>query len=227
MIWLSKILIRFTSLALLFLFTLNSFSVKAQFPGIPGIPDISNLFGGTSSSADDPGAGQSELVRTFFVSFENYAEAFNLLSQSLGLDAESKKIQQALKDSKNTNTSEADRIANSMKVTSEVSKGIEAKLKVGTLKLEAGAKEKYARAIPFTAKGLLGTVALKAQATQTVAGIQANPILAIQNFSGLSKALPEIPNYISTIISVTKLIVTGAQANNIETKELSSTLGKF
>lgn len=206
------------------IFLTFSFSVGAQIPGVPGIPGMG---GGKSSSAVDLKAGKNELVKTFFVSFENYAEALDLLSQSLGLDAESKKIQQALKDSKNTNTSEADRLSNSIKATSEVSKGIEAKLKVGTLKLEAGAKEKYARAIPPAAKGLLGTIELRPKTQQMVSGIQANPIQAAQDLGALSKAIPEVPNYISTIVSVTKLIVTGAQANNIDTKDLTSSLGKF
>ena len=206
------------------LFLTFSFSVGAQIPGIPGIPGMGSS---KSSPSVDLKAGKNELVKTFFVSFENYAEALDLLSQSLGLDAESKKIQQALKDSKNTNTSEADRLSNSMKATSEVSKGIEAKLKVGTLKLEAGAKEKYAKAIPPAAKGLLGTIELRPKTQQMVSGIQANPIQAAQDLGALSKAIPEIPNYISTIVSVTKLIVTGAQANNIDTKDLTSSLGKF
>jgi len=200
------------------------FSASAQIPGLPQIPGMG---GSKSSPAVDLKAGKNELVKTFFVSFDNYAQALDLLSQSLGLDAESKKIQQALKDSKNTNTSEADRLSNSIKATSEVSKGIEAKLKVGTLKLEAGAKEKYAKAIPPTVKGLLGTLELRPKSQQMVAGISANPMQAAQDLGPLSTAIPEVPNYISTIISVTKLIVTGAEANNIDTKELKSSLGKF
>lgn len=206
------------------LFLTYSFSVSAQIPGIPGIP---GLGGSKSSSAIDLKAGKNELVKTFFISFENYAQALDLLFQSYGLDADSKKMQQALKDSKNINTAEGDRIPNAIKATSEATKNFEAKQKAGTFKLDAVAKEKYAKAIPFTVKGLLGTIELRPKAQQMVSGIQANPIQAVQDLGALSKTIPEIPNYISTIVTVTKLIVTGAEANNIDTKELSSTLGKF
>lgn len=206
------------------IFVTLCFSANAQFPSVPGFPGSG---GSKSSSNVDLKAGKNELVKTFFVSFDNYAEALDLLSQSLGLDAESKKIQQALKDSKNTNTSEADRLTNSLKATTEVSKGIEAKLKLGTLKLDVGAKDKYAKSMPFAVKGLIGTLELRPKVQQMVSGIQANPIQAVQDLGALSTAIPEIPNYISTIVTVTKLIVTGAEANNIDTKEIKSSLGKF
>jgi hypothetical protein len=60
-----------------------------------------------------------------------------------------------------------------------------------------------------------------------ISGIQANPIQALQDLGLLSKVFPEVPSYISTIVTVTKLIVTGAEANNIDTKDLKSSLGKF
>ena len=67
------------------LFLTFGFSVGAQIPGVPGIPGMG---GSKSSSAVDLKAGKNELVKTFFVSFDNYAQALDLLSQSLGLDAE-------------------------------------------------------------------------------------------------------------------------------------------
>jgi hypothetical protein len=179
---------------------ISGFAVKAQIPGMPGIPGMG---GGKSTSTVD------------------------LLTQSLGLDADSKKIQQALADSKNPNTSESDRMANAIKATTETTKALEEKNKAGTIILDVKAKEKYAKSIPFAVKGLIGTLELKPKTTQMVSSIQANPIMAAQDLGALAKVIPEVPNYITTIVSVTKLIVTGAEANNIDTKELKSTLGKF
>jgi hypothetical protein len=190
-------------------------------PGIPG------MGGGKSTSTVDLKAGKNDLVKAFFVSFENYAQSLDLLTQSLGLDADSKKIQQALADSKNPNTSESDRMANAIKATTETTKALEEKNKAGTIILDVKAKEKYAKSIPFAVKGLIGTLELKPKTTQMVSSIQANPIMAAQDLGALAKVIPEVPNYITTIVSVTKLIVTGAEANNIDTKELKSTLGKF
>jgi hypothetical protein len=183
--------------------------------------------GGKSTSTVDLKAGKNDLVKAFFVSFENYAQSLDLLTQSLGLDADSKKIQQALADSKNPNTSESDRMANAIKATTETTKALEEKNKAGTIILDLKAKEKYAKSIPFAVKGLIGTLELKPKTTQMVSSIQANPIMAAQDLGALAKVIPEVPNYITTIVSVTKLIVTGAEANNIDTKELKSTLGKF
>jgi hypothetical protein len=203
---------------------ISGFAVKAQIPGTPSIPGMG---GGKSTSTVDLKAGKNDLVKAFFVSFENYAQSLDLLTQSLGLDADSKKIQQALADSKNPNTSESDRMANALKATTETTKALEEKNKAGTIILDVKAKEKYAKSIPFAVKGLIGTLELKPKTTQMVSSIQANPIMAAQDLGALAKVIPEVPNYITTIVSVTKLIVTGAEANNIDTKELKSTLGKF
>jgi hypothetical protein len=89
------------------------------------------------------------------------------------------------------------------------------------------AKEKYAKSIPFVAKGLIGTLELRPKSQQMLSGIQANPIQAVSDLGPFAKAIPEVPNYIATIVSITKLVVSGAEANNIEVKEVKSTLGKF
>jgi hypothetical protein len=219
-----KLLFSYLLLSLIYLFGTLSTSY-AQFPGGINVPGLGG--GSGKSSAIDLKAGKNELVKTFFISFENYAQALSLLSESLGLDAESKKIMQALNDSKNINTNEADRLANSIKATSEVSKQVEEKLKVGNLKLDVKAKEKYAKSIPFVAKGLIGTLELRPKSQQMLSGIQANPIQAVSDLGPFAKAIPEVPNYIATIVSITKLVVSGAEANNIEVKEVKSTLGKF
>jgi hypothetical protein len=208
------------------LILLGTLSISyTQLPGGMNVPSLGG--GGGKSSTVDLKAGKNELVKTFFVSFENYAQALILLSESLGLDAESKRITQALSDSKNINTSEADRLTNSIKATSEVSKQVENKLKVGNIKLDVKSKEKFAKSIPFVAKGLVGTLELRPKTQQMVSGIQANPMQAATDLGPLAKAIPEVPNYITTIVSVTKLIVSGAEANNIEVKEVKSSLGKF
>lgn len=210
-------------------FLISGFATKAQIPGMPNIniPGMPGTGGGKSTSTVDLKAGKNDLVKAFFVSFESYAQSLDLLTQSLGLDADSKKIQQALADSKNPNTSEGDRMANAIKATTEATKAVETQRAAGTIILDVKAKEKYAKSIPFAAKGLIGTLELKSKTMQMVSGIQANPIMAIQDLGALSKVITDLPNYITTIVSVTKLIVTGAEANNIETKELKSTLGKF
>ena len=192
------------------------------------MPSIPGMGSSSSSSKVDLTANKSALVSTFFSSFENYGKALSYLSQSLGLDADSKKIEQAIVDSKNMNSSESDRMANSIKATSEVSKNVEAKLKdEKSAKLSAEAKVKYAQAMPFVGKGLVGTLELRPISQKMISGIQANPVAAASQLGTLSQVIPTVPDYISTIVTVSKLVVTGAEANNISTTEIKSSLGKF
>jgi hypothetical protein len=52
-----------------------------------------------------------------------------------------------------------------------------------------------------------------------VASIQANPMVAFKEIGGVSRIIPNIPKYITTLTSTAKLVVTGAKAKKIEGSE--------
>ena len=230
----------------------NPISANSQKPLPTG--EIGNMFESVIKGAKDLDAkqksggsnssSQSELSKVFFESFDNYAQALILLTQVLGLTEDTKKIQQALADSKNLNRSESDRLANSISVSAEVSKNVQAKLQAGPLKLTEGeAKEKYTQAISFISKGLDATLRLKVAGSKFLDSTASNldKVSDKDFFSGgiaaMSKSMDQmipiankLPDYINTVTQIAKLVLGGAQDNSIETidaKNAKSTLGKF
>ena len=230
----------------------NPISANSQKPLPTG--EIGNMFESVIKGAKDLDAkqksggsnssSQSELSKVFFESFDNYAQALILLTQVLGLTEDTKKIQQALADSKNLNRSESDRLANSISVSAEVSKNVQAKLQAGPLKLTEGeAKEKYTQAISFISKGLDATLRLKVAGSKFLDSTASNldKVSDKDFFSGgiaaMSKSMDQmipiankLPYYINTVTQIAKLVLGGAQDNSIETidaKNAKSTLGKF
>ena len=115
---------------------------------------------------------------------------------------------------------------NSIQATTEASKAVEASINDKSIKITAEGKALYAKAIPATGKGLLGTIKLRPKAQQMVTGIQSNPMSAVSEIGGLAKIIPNIPSYITNMFKTTKLIATGAKANDIKgVKDLESKLG--
>ena len=68
-----------------------------------------------------------------------------------------------------------------------------------SFKLTAEGKASYAQSLPFLLKGVKGTIELQPQSQAMVANIQASPMVAMKELGGLSKVLPNVPKYISTL----------------------------
>ena len=49
-----------------------------------------------------------------------------------------------------------------------------------------------------------------------IAGIKGNPMNALKQLGGLSKIIPNIPGYITTVTKTSKLVISGAKAKKIE-----------
>jgi hypothetical protein len=49
-----------------------------------------------------------------------------------------------------------------------------------------------------------------------IANIKGNPMNALKQIGGLSKVIPNIPSYISTVTKTSKLVISGAKAKKIE-----------
>lgn len=191
---------------------------KLKIPGVGG--------GGSSSSKVDLKGGKTELVKLFFEFSNNFLEAQELLLKAYGKNQEAGQVAAALKYAKNSNYGEADRMKNSIQATTEASKAVEASINDKSIKITAEGKALYAKAIPATGKGLLGTIKLRPKAQQMVTGIQSNPMSAVSEIGGLAKIIPNIPSYITTMFKTTKLIATGAKANDIKgVKDLEFKLG--
>ena len=198
----------------------NAFSHDKLKNAIPG-------GGGSSGSKTiDLKGGKTELVKLFFESSNNFLEAQELLLKAYGKNKEAAQVTEALKYAKNSNYGEAERMKNSIQATTEASKAVEQSISDKSVTITAEGKVLYAKALPPTGKGIMGTIKLKPKAQQMVNGVQANPMSAVQELGGLANIIPNIPGYISTMVKTSKLIITGAKANDIQgAKDLESKLG--
>lgn len=198
-----------------------------QVMALPGLDDLKSMnpMGGGDSDVDLAG-GKTELLAKFDQSSQHFMSAQEILLRAVGKNTEADIVKAGIEYSKNSKNSEADRLANSIKVTTEASKTLES---VATLKsggLSAEGKVLYVKSFPSAIKGLKATIQLVPISKTMVAGVSANPMSALKELGGIAKIIPKIPGYISNVSSVTGLIVSGAQANDIEgTDDLQASLG--
>ena len=156
------------------------------------------------------------LVKTFFESSNNYLGAQELLLIAYGKNTEAAQVKEAIAYAKNSGVSDEKRLINSIKVTTEASKVIETSMNDQSYQLTADGKVHYAKSLPYLLNGILGTIALKPQTQMMMVKIQADPLSAFDEIGGLAKVIPNMPGYIQTITSTSKLIITGAKAKKIE-----------
>ena len=81
--------------------------------------------------------------------------------------------------------------------------------------ISAEGKLHYAKALPYTIKGLLGTIQLPPEAKNLIDAIKADK-MAVLKMGDFLKVLPKIPAYVQSVTTVSKLIVTGAKSRGVE-----------
>ena len=200
-----------------------------QVMALPGLDDLKSMnpLGGGDSDVDLAG-GKTELLAKFDQSSKHFMLAQEILLRAVGKNTEADIVKAGIEYSKNSKNSEADRIANSIKVTTQASKALESvdSLKSGGLSAEG--KVLYVKSFPSAIKGLKATIQLVPVSKTMVAGVSANPMSAFKELGGVAKIIPKIPGYISNVTSVMGLIISGAQANDIEgTEDLQASLGEL
>ena len=159
---------------------------------------------------------KTALMTLFFESSNNYLMAQELLLIAYGKNTEAAQVTEAIAYAKDSGVSDSKKLKNSMKVTTSASKSIETSMKDESFKLSAEGKANYAKSLPFLGKGLLGTIKLRPETQSMIANIKTNPMNAITQIGGLSKIIPNIPGYITTVTKTSKLVISGAKAKKIE-----------
>ena len=159
---------------------------------------------------------KTALMALFFESSNNYLMAQELLLIAYGKNTEAAQVTEAIAYAKDSGVSDSKKLKNSMKVTTNASKSIETSMKDESFKLSAEGKANYAKSLPFLGKGILGTIKLRPETQSMIANIQSNPMNAITQIGGLSKIIPNIPGYITTVTKTSKLVISGAKAKKIE-----------
>ena len=156
------------------------------------------------------------LMAVFFESSNNYLIAQELLLTAYGKNTEAAQVKEAIEYAKDSGVSDSKKLKNSLKVTTAASKSIEKSMNDESFKLTAEGKANYAKSLPFLGKGIIGTIKLRPETQSMIAGIKGNPMNAIKQLGGLSKVIPNIPGYITTVTKTSKLVISGAKAKKIE-----------
>ena len=170
----------------------------------------------TGEAKFDMKNAKTGLVKTFFESSNNYLQSQEFLLIAYGKNTEAAQVKEAIAYAKDSGVSDAKKMKNSIKVTTEASKTIESSMNDQSYQLTAEGKLSYAKSLPYLLNGIMGTIALKPQAQMMMVKIQADPLNAFDQIGGLAKVIPNVPGYIQTITSTSKLIITGAKAKKIE-----------
>lgn len=199
-----------------------AFDLKGKLKDITGQKD-------SASGEFDLKGGKTQLMDAFFESSQNYLKALEYLLEAYGLNVQAAQVKATLDNyGKNSNASEADQMENSIKATTEASQALEKEMEVKGNMVSAEGKIAYAKSLPPAGKGLVGTIKLAPISAQMVKQVSNNPLSAFKEIGGVSKVIPKLPGYMQTIQDVTKLIVSGAKANDIEgAGDLEADLGEL
>ena len=201
--------------------------VPYQAVALPGLDSIKSMNPLGGSDVDFAGA-KTELTELFFKSDKYYQEALLILAEAYKQDVLAEQIRTNMKYVSDSKNSEADRMKNSIKVTTEASEKIK-KLVLGkgnTMTSEG--KTLYAKSLAPAGKGVLTTIKLVPAAKKMTTNISANPTSALTELGGLVKVIPNIPGYVTNIASTMKAILSGAKANGIDgAEDLEASLGEL
>lgn len=184
-----------------------------------------NPLGG--SDVDFAGA-KTQLTELFFKSDNYYKESLAILADAYKQDVLAEQIRANIKYASNSKNSEVDRMKNSIKVTTEASEEIKKIILEESNAISAEGKALYAKSLVPAGKGVLTTIKLVPVAKNMTTNITTNPTSAFNELGGLVKVIPNIPDYISTMASTMKVILSGAKANDIEgAEDLEVNLGEL
>lgn len=203
----------FTVLVLTISFNAPSYSITLKKP-----TDLLKKKDGGGEKFDFKNAN-TNLVKTFFESSNNYLQAQEFLLIAYGKNTEAAQVKEAIAYAKDAGVDDAKKMKNSIKVSTDASKAIESTMSDESFQLTADGKANYAKSLPFLLKGVMGTIKLRPETQAMVSNIQANPMVALTEIGGISQVIPNVPKYISTLTNTTKLVVSGAKAKKIEGSE--------
>ena len=157
---------------------------------------------------------KNNFTKIFFQSSLEYMEAQAYLLEALEMNDEASKTRKSIDFVKNEKKKEGKRLTNAFNTVSENSEAIE-----GALTKEAAnsaeAKKLYAKALPHTVKGVIGSVKLPPEAKALLDALKKDKMAALKMGSFL-KVLPKIPEYVQNATNVGKLIVSGAKSRDVE-----------
>ena len=195
------------ALTIFFIFSTLSFGASALELKIPKLKKS----GSSGANLNDV---KLKFTKIFFESALDYMEAQYHLFNALEMNDEASKTKKSIDFVKNEKKKEGKRLTNAFTTVSENSSAIEGALTKEKV-LSAEGKIHYAKALPYTIRGVLGTIQLPPEAKNLLDAIKADK-MAILKMGSFLKVLPKIPSYVKSVTTVSKLIVTGAKSRGVE-----------
>ena len=192
---------------ILFIFSTLSFGANAIELKVPKLKK-------SGSGGADLKDVKLKFTKIFFESALDYMEAQYHLFNALEMNDEAGKTKKSIDFVKNEKKKEGKRLTNAFTTVSENSSAIEGALTKEKV-LSAEGKIHYAKALPYTIKGLLGTIQLPPEAKNLIDSIKADK-MAVLKMGDFLKVLPKIPAYVGSATTVAKLIVTGAKSRDVK-----------
>lgn len=182
---------------------------------------------GVNDSSSTSSLGYTtEFTRVFFAATDYFLKSQELLLKAYGKNVEAEQVRSAIEYSKNSKVSESERLANSIKVSSEMSKIIERTMDDSSLALNDVAKGYYREGLMPAARGVKTTILLIPAGKRIINSAEENPIAAFFEIAAILTIIPEVPSYSSKMYQTMRLILNGAKAQKIKgTENLEANLG--
>ena len=194
-------------LTIIFIFSTLSFGASALELKIPKLKK-------SGSGGADLKDVKLKFTKIFFESALDYMEAQYHLFNALEMNDEAGKTKKSIDFVKNDKKKEGKRLTNAFTTVSDNSSAIEGALTKEKV-ISAEGKIHYAKALPYTIRGVLGTIQLPPEAKNLLDAIKTDK-MAILKMGDFLKVLPKIPSYVTSVTTVGKLIVTGAKSRGVE-----------
>ncbi|MGB9153881.1 MAG: hypothetical protein WCD70_12450 [Alphaproteobacteria bacterium] len=206
--------------------------------GLPSVGGTAPSGSGQQDQSANLSADLTGISKTFANSFHAMCMAESVSAEALGLKDQADAAEKLADDYSKGNINSWDQVARDMQTSDDTEKAISEKMAQNTA-LDADAKAKLAKAVPFYVAGTLNAATLpgkyaawvkKAQAG--VGAIKSNPMSLASNgwvtdVPNIANVTTQLPDLVSQWGSVTKKFVAFAHTQNVDTGDLSSKIGKL
>ena len=168
----------------------------------------------SASNVGDLKDSKLRFTKIFYESSLNILEAQYHLFNALEMNDEPSKTKKSIDFAKNKKKKEGKKLTNSFNAVSENSEAIEKAL-TKEAATSAEAKVHYAKALPYTVKGMVGAVQLPKEAKSLLDSIKADKMQMLK-LKDFVKVLPKIPGFVKDLTTMSKLVIGGAKSRDVK-----------
>jgi hypothetical protein len=164
----------------------------------------------------------SVITYYFFESQANYLASLELLYRAYDKNVEADKMKAQINYLKDSKSSENKRLKSTMQIIDDASKNIKSDISDNNKKLSEESKVLYQKSLPFAFKATeygYKVFVVSTTVGKNITNSKDKIGSILSNFNeviGFASIIPEIPSYVKTVGSTSKLIFTGAKVKKIK-----------